>query len=91
MAPVVQMHLDYKRPLRFDDLITIETSLHWADTARLNFVYIIFDPQGQLAAAGYTVQLFTDLQGVMQLMTPPFLLEFRRQWREGHWTQSVEP
>jgi acyl-CoA thioester hydrolase len=91
MAPVVQMHLDYKRPLRFDDRITIETSMHWADTARLNFLYTIFDPQGQLAAAGYTVQLFTDLQGVMQLMTPPFLLEFRRKWREGHWKESVEP
>ena len=88
MAPVVQMHLDYKSPLRFDDQITIETALHWADTARLNFVYAIYNPQGQLAAAGYTVQLFTDLQGVMQLMTPPFLLAFRDQWKQGFWDQE---
>jgi len=81
MAPVVQMHLDYKQPLRFDEAISIETALHWAETARLNFSYTIYKADGQLAAAGYTVQLLTDLEGTLQLMSPDWLLEFRNKWR----------
>jgi len=81
MAPVVQMHLDYKLPLRFDEVISIETALHWAETARLNFSYTIYKADGQIAAAGYTVQLLTDLEGTLQLMTPDWLLEFKDQWR----------
>jgi acyl-CoA thioester hydrolase len=87
IAPVVQMHLDYKLPLRFDDVITIETSLHWAETARLNFIYTIYNADERIAAAGYTVQLFTDLNGTMQLMTPDWLLEFRHKWRSEYWSK----
>ena len=81
MAPVVQMHLDYKLPLRFDDVVKIETALHWAETPRLNFTYTIYKADASIAATGYTVQLLTDLQGNLQLMSPEWLLEFRNKWR----------
>lgn len=90
MAPVVQMHLDYKLSLRFDDIIKIETALHWAETARLNFVYTIYNPEGRIAAAGYTVQLLTDLEGGLQLMSPDWLLELRRKWKSGHWLKTAD-
>lgn len=83
MAPVVQMHLDYKLPLRFDENIRIETALHWAETPRLNFTYTIYKADEHIAAAGYTVQLLTDLAGTLQLMLPDWLLEFRHKWRSG--------
>ncbi|MDK9708515.1 MAG: acyl-CoA thioesterase [Desulforhopalus sp.] len=85
MAPVVQMHLDYKIPLRFDEEITIETALHWAETARMNFSYLIYNGQGQLATSAYTVQLLTDPQGTLQLYTPDWLVEFKERWRQGAW------
>lgn len=82
-APVVQMHLDYKRPLHFDERITVETSLHWSDAARLNFSYRIYGQNDQLAASGYTVQLFTENNGTVLLIPPPWLLDFQDQWRKG--------
>ena len=81
IAPVVQMHLDYKLPLRFDNVVKIETALHWAQTPRLNFTYTIYQADERIAATGYTVQLLTDLQGTLQLIMPDWLADFRNKWR----------
>lgn len=83
IAPVVQMHLDYLTPLRFDDIIEIETTLYWSEALRLNFVYRISGPEGQLVARGYTVQLFTDPGGELLIVAPSWLQEFRQKWQDG--------
>ncbi|MDR3630548.1 MAG: acyl-CoA thioesterase [Desulfocapsaceae bacterium] len=83
LAPLVQMHLDYRSPLRFDQIIRIETSLHWNEALRLDFSYAIIDPQGQIATTGYTVQVLTDLGGGLLLAPPDWMLDFREQWRAG--------
>ena len=90
VAPVVQMHLDYKLPLRFDDTITIETALHWAESARLNFSYTIYNPRDEIAACGYTVQLLTDPAGVVQLVVPAWLYDFQQKWSKGFWQKQCE-
>jgi len=84
-APIVQMLLDYKKPLHFDEQITIETSLHWVESARLNISYIIRNGAGDIAASAYTVQLLTDIAGAPIFITPPWLEEFRTEWRAGKW------
>ena len=83
VAPVVQMHLDYKHPLRFDENIIIESALHWADAARLNYSYAIYNQDGMLAASGYTVQLMTEPDGTVLLVAPDWLNDFKRKWRDG--------
>lgn len=82
-APVVQMHIDYRTPLRFDETITIEASLHWSEALKLNFSYRILKQDGALAASGYTVQLLTDFQGGLLLTPPEFIQEFRDKWQDG--------
>ena len=79
MAPIVQMHLD----LRFDQVIHIETTLHWNEALRLDFSYIIRNPEGQVAAAGYTVQVLTDINGTILFVPPDWILDFRKKWRIG--------
>ncbi|MBU0673136.1 MAG: acyl-CoA thioesterase [Proteobacteria bacterium] len=82
-APIVQLHLDYHSPLVFDEEMHIETTLHWADSLRLNFTYRITGGQGKLAVKGYTVQLMTDLEGRTILIPPDWVQAFRDQWRNG--------
>lgn len=86
VAPIVQMHLDYCQPLRFDEKIRIESQLHWSDAARLNFSYSIYNGKGQLAATGYTVQLMMEPDGTILLVLPDWLADFRRQWKDGRWS-----
>ena len=82
-APIVQLHIDYQAPLVFDEIMEIETTLHWADALRLNFSYKISGGDGRLAIKAFTVQLFTDLKGNVLLIPPPWVEEFRQQWQTG--------
>ena len=86
-APIVQMHFDFKAPLRFDETMRIETTLHWCDAVRLNFSYRILKHGGKLAATGYTVQLLIDLKDTVLLIAPEWLHEFRKNWRNGVWSK----
>lgn len=82
-TPIVQLHLDYKAPLYFDDVMAVETTLHWTDALRLNFSYRISRSDGRPAVTAYTVQLFTKPDGEMLLVPPDWIEEFRRQWQSG--------
>ena len=83
VAPIVQMHLDYKRPLRFGESMVIHSSLHWTEAARLNFSYLIESEAGDVAATGYTVQLLTEPDGTMLLLPPEWLIQFCLKWENG--------
>ncbi len=83
MAPIAQMHFDFKSPLRFDEQTTIETSLHWNDAMRLDFSYIIRSSNGNIAATGYTVQLLTEPDGTVLFAPPDWIIRFRQKWLAG--------
>ncbi len=85
VGPIVQMHLDFKTPLHFDEIMQIDTKLHWAEAVRLNFSYTIRNSKGVIAASGYTVQLLTEIDGTVVLVVPDWLHEFRKKWRTGVW------
>ncbi len=82
-VPIRQIHVDHLMPLRFDDLIDIETILHWSEAARINFEFCIRTVQGELACTGYTVQLMLDEKLELLLSPPPFYREFLERWRRG--------
>jgi len=82
-APIVQLHIDYQSPLGFDEIMRIETTLHWTDALRLNFSYHITKLDGSIAVKAYSVQLFTDLKGSVLLLPPAWIDEFRRRWQSG--------
>lgn len=85
VAPVVQMHFDFKNPLRFDEIVTIETKLHWSEAVKLNFSYTITNAQGLITASGYTVQLFTEPNGNVMFVAPQWFGDFLQKWRDNFW------
>jgi len=87
VAPVVQMHVDYRVSLRFDETISIEAMLHWTESARVNISYTIRNASNEIAATGYTVQLLTEPDGTTMLLPPQWLLDFRRRWRAGEFLE----
>lgn len=88
MAPIAQMHLDFKSPLRFDEIMTIETQLHWNEAMRLDFSYIIKDSNNKLSATGYTVQLLVEPDGTVLFAAPEWIVEFRKKWQKGFWNNK---
>lgn len=83
VAPIRKVHIDYHRPLQFQDTCTIEAILHWSDAARLNYEFIIRNAQQEVATTGYTVQMFMDKNHTVQLTLPPFFAAFRERWCLG--------
>jgi acyl-CoA thioester hydrolase len=82
LAPVVQMHIEYHYPLLYKETFTIETALHWSRAARLNFSYRLFNAENQIAATGYTVQVFMDLEKRPLIIQPVYMEAFYKQWAD---------
>ena len=83
VAPIKQMHIDYKRPLRFSEPFTIEAVLHWSDAVRLNHEFILRNAAGEITTTGYTVQLFMDKEDNVLMLPPSYYADFRQRWQAG--------
>ena len=86
LAPIVQMHVDYHSPLRYDDEFMITARLIWSDAVRMNFEYILENSKGHVTATGYTVQLLTDLDQKILLARPEFVENLCSRWMKGEIT-----
>jgi acyl-CoA thioester hydrolase len=60
--PVLEVHVNYKRPARYDDAITIVAVLREKPTLRINIEYEVFRGE-ELLATGYTHHAFIDKAG----------------------------
>lgn len=82
-APIVQLHVDYFASVLLAETVTITARLVWNDAARMDTEYEVHRESGELAATGYTVQMFVTETGSPLLAPPPLQLEIQRQWRAG--------
>ena len=86
-APIVQMHVDYHMPLDLDEVCMIEAKMIWTEGARLNIEYTIIKEDGQVAATGYTVQMFMDAESQEPfIVTPPLFEKCREKWKKGEYS-----
>jgi len=63
ILPVVECHLRYVAPSRYDDLLSIEVRVAAAQRARLNFAYRISNQTGELVLEGETHHVCTGVDG----------------------------
>lgn len=82
-APIVQLHVDYFAPVLLAEEVTITGRLVWHDGARMNIEYQVHKPDGILAAAGYTVQMFIDEQAQPIIALPTLYDAARTRWLAG--------
>lgn len=82
-APVVQSHVDYFESLVLEEEFEVTARLVWCEGARMNVEYVFTRAGGRIAAAGYTVHMFTDAAGTPFLAAPDLIEGLRRRWREG--------
>jgi len=61
--PVLECHLEYHAPARYDDLVTIEVSVTGAKGVRLGFRHRILDQSCRCLVEGETFHACTYLEG----------------------------
>ena len=76
LLPVVEAHCRFSRSVRYDDVITIESSLEQLRGASLRIGYRIFraGDENPTVAEGYTLHAFTNREGRV-VKTPDFFIE----------------
>jgi acyl-CoA thioester hydrolase len=67
--PVVQAHVDYRAPARYDDLLSVETRIGAVGRASLRFDYRVLR-EGTLLAEGHTVHACLDHTGKVRRLPP---------------------
>ncbi len=83
-APIVQLHIDYHKPLTLDEEFTAEAQFVWSEGARLHTEFKVFRQDGSVAASGFTVQMFMNAVSKEPLLvSPPILENCRARWRAG--------
>lgn len=75
LGPVVALELKFLRPARFNEELTIQTSLRRTATATLEFVTTIVGPDGKKLASGSTTHALTDMDGALQFQLPSVISE----------------
>ena len=75
MLPVVEAHVDYKRPAKYDDLLKITGWLDLIEGVRLR-VRCVVECNGVLLASGYTVHCCVSTKTMKPMRIPPYLVEY---------------
>jgi acyl-CoA thioester hydrolase len=58
IMPVISMNVKYHKPVVYDELLIIKTTIHETPTTRVTFCYEIFNEQKQLVTSGNTTLVF---------------------------------
>ncbi|MEX0273240.1 MAG: acyl-CoA thioesterase [Flavobacteriaceae bacterium] len=75
MLPVTSLAIEYKKPARYDDTITVRTRLKKLPAVRIEFEYEILNQEGEVLALAHTVLVFMDAQRKRPIKCPADLLE----------------
>lgn len=74
LLPVHELHVRYHKPARYDDALTIRTTIVALPTVRIVFRYGLYDAAGVLLTEGETTLVFVDAQTGRPRQAPEHLL-----------------
>ncbi len=74
MLPVLNLNVNYLKPAKYDDLLTIVTSLNNKPLIKIEFKFKIFSAQKELLTTGETSLVFIDMKKNKPTKAPESLL-----------------
>ena len=81
VAPIADMHLEYKNVAGIGDTLIVETTYKPCRGAKLMFDYVVRrESDGLLILKASTVQLFVTRGGVFEVSIPDFYAEWKKKW-----------
>jgi acyl-CoA thioester hydrolase len=75
MLPVVSLSLNFKKPARYDDLLTVKTILKSQTSVKIEFDYEIYNENGELLTTGYSMLVFVDRNTGRPILPPDYVSE----------------
>ena len=75
VMPVYSVESKYRNVLKYDELVTIETTLKELPAARIEFFYRIYNEEGVLAHEAKVVLVFLDIKTNRPVRAPERLIQ----------------
>lgn len=73
--PIVSMSINYKKPARYDDLITIHTRFKKQETVKIEFECAIYNEAGELLTTAEFLLVFVSLKTGRPIAPPDYILD----------------
>mgnify|MGYP000064602396 CR=1 FL=1 len=70
MLPVSELNVEYKSPAKYDDLLTVQTTISEFKGTRITFTYTVHNESGKLVSNGRTTLVFVS-KSTKKPMRPP--------------------
>ena len=75
MLPVVNLNINFKKPARYDDLLTIKTDLKQIPDVKIIFTYKIYNQHQDLLTIGESTLVFVDIKKNRPVRCPESILK----------------
>lgn len=75
MLPVVSLTINYKKPARYDDLLTVRTIFKKQESVKIEFDYEIMNEAGELLTTGNSVLVFVNMKTGRPVLPPDYVSE----------------
>src|SRR5690554_5833748 len=75
MLPVVSLSMNYKKPARYDELLTVKTIFKKQTLVKIEFDYEIYNENSELLTTGYSMLVFVDKKTGRPRTPPQYVLE----------------
>jgi acyl-CoA thioester hydrolase len=75
MLPVVSLSMNYKKPARYDDMLTVKTIYKKQTSVKIEFDYEIYNESNELLTIGNSILVFVDMKTGRPVGPPKYVLE----------------
>src|SRR5690554_5015393 len=75
MLPVVSLTLNYKKPARYDEVLTVKTIFKNQTLVKIEFDYEIYNENSELLTTGYSMLVFVDKKTGRPITPPAYVLD----------------
>lgn len=75
ILPVSNLNITYLKPAKYDDVITLKTTLVKLPTANIEFSYELFNEQNNKLIEAKTTLVFVDVNKNRPTKAPPILID----------------
>ena len=75
MLPVVSLNINYKKPARYDDLLTVKTIFKSQTSVKIEFDYEIYNEKLELLTIASSTLVFVDMKTSRPTAPPEYVKE----------------
>ncbi|HSN49210.1 MAG TPA: thioesterase family protein [Flavobacterium sp.] len=73
MLPVVSLTMNYRKPARYDELLTLKTILKNKTSVKIEFDYELYNESDELLTTGNSVLVFVDMKTGRPVAPPEYI------------------